>query len=166
MRAPRKPFQPAPKVAPKPRLEGATSLVLALILAGAVIAVGALRGPRSLDPARAPLAKSVTVNLTPQDRARLDDWSEFFACHGLVNSDLVMLATLRANDGQWRPERPIRLELAPSADQPPATPAELAVLDKVTALANGPAAERDRACASAASAEPAAPATPAPETRP
>lgn len=156
MRAPRTPFRPKPKVAPRPKAEGVSALVLAVLAGAFVLGVGSLRAPRSLDPARAPLARTVIVNLNPQDQARLDDWSEFFACHGLVNSNAVMLATLRANNGEWRPERPIRLELAPSADQPPATAQELAILQRVTDLTNAPEGERDRACSS--HADPAAPA--------
>lgn len=158
MRAPRTPFRPKPTTAPKAKAEGVSALILAVGAAALVIGVGSLRAPRSLDPARAPLARTVSVNLNPQDQARLDDWSEFFACHGLVNSNTVMLATLRANNGEWRPERPIRLELAPSADLPPATALELAILQRVTDLTNAPEGERDRACS--AHAAPPAPAAP------
>jgi len=156
MRAPRTPFRPQPKTPARRRVEGASALVLAVALAAAVIGAGALRAPRSLDPARAPLARTVTVNLGPQDQARLDSWAEFFACHGLVNSEAVMLATLRANGEPWRPDRPIRLELAPSADQPPETPAELAILDQASALANAAPEVRDRACSAHAAPPPPA----------
>ena len=158
MRAPRTPFKPTPKVEPKRKVAGLTALGLSLALGAAVIAAGSLRGPRSLDPARAPMARTVTVNLGPQDQARLDDWSEFFACHGLVASPGVMLATLRANGGAWAPDRPIRLELAPSADQPPETPAEQVILDRAIAIANAAPEERDRACSARADPAAAAPA--------
>lgn len=152
MRPPRTPFRPKPTVAPKGKVEGASVLVLAVAAAALVIGVGFLRAPRGLDPARAPLDRAVSVNLNPQDQARLDDWSEFFACHGLVNSSNVMLATVRANHGVWGPGQPIKLDLAPPADLPPATAQELAVLERVTDLTRAPESERDRTCSADAAA--------------
>jgi hypothetical protein len=134
--------------------------LLAVALGGAVIVTGALRGPRSLDAERTRLARTAIVNLGPEDRVRLDDWSEFFACHGLVGSNNLMLATMRANGGDFAPDRPIRLELAPSADLPPPTAAEQAVIEAAAALANAEPGRRDAAC-SAHAAAPAPAAEPA-----
>lgn len=134
---------------------GIAALIVALVLSAAVVGVGVLRRERPLDAGRDARPATVTVNLSAPDRQRLDGWAEFFACHGVV-SDLVMTATLRANgDGAWTPERPIQLELAPSADQPPPTYKELEVLNRVTALTDG---SEDLAAACAAKSEtPAAP---------
>ena len=142
----------------KPAPPGLGLLIAALALSAAVAGVGALRGPRPLDAARDARPDSVVVSLSAQDQQRLDGWDEFFACHGIV-SDLVMTATLRAN-GDWSPDRPIQLELAPSADQPPPTYKELEVLNRVTALTDG-SEDRDAACA--ARTEVPAPAIPASE---
>lgn len=144
---------------PRRAPNGLALLVLAGMLSAAVVGVGALRGPQRLDAARDVRPDRVVVNLSAQDQQRLDGWDEFFACHGLV-SDLVMLATIRFN-GDWKPDRPIQLELAPSADLPPATLKELEILNAVTALTTGPAEDRDRACAARAET----PAPVAPEAR-
>ena len=132
------------RVARRPAPQGAAMLVVAVLLSAAVFGVGALRGPKRLDAARDARPATVVVSLSAQDQQRLDGWAEFFACHGIV-SDLVMTATLRAN-GDWRPDRPIQLELSPSADQPPPTYKEMEVLSRVTALTDG-TEDRDAACA-------------------
>lgn len=128
----------------KPAPQGAAMLVVAVVLSAGVLSAGVLRGPKRLDPARDARPSTVVVSLSAQDQQRLDGWAEFFACHGIA-SDLVMTATLRAN-GDWRPDRPIQLELSPSADQPPPTYKEMEVLNQVTALGDG-AEDRDAACA-------------------
>ena len=161
-RPPRRPTRSARRPMP----DGAGLLLLAVALSAAVWGLGQLRAPRALETVRETRPGLVTVRLGAADRAAIDGWAEFFACHGLVNSELVINATLRANgfaeDPAWRPERPIRLDLAPSADQPRATPAEAAVQERVVALANGPAVDLARACAHPA----AAPAASAAEMRP
>ena len=145
---------------------GVMLLLASAVLSAAVVGIGVLRGPRKLDTARDARPSTLVVNLSAQDRQRLDGWAEFFACHGVV-SDLVMTATLRAN-GEWKPDRPITLELAPSADQPPPTYKELEVLNRVTALTDG-TEDRELACGGAVTeaaedAEPAVEPEPAPET--
>ena len=142
---------------------GISLLMAAVVLSAAVVGVGVLRGPKKLDAARDARPSTVVVNLSEQDRQRLDGWHEFFACHGLARSDLVMIATLRAN-GAWKPDKPITLELSPSADQPPPTYKELEVLNRVTALTDG-TEDRELACGGAVT-DAAEDAQPAPEPEP
>ena len=156
-RRPDAPVAPAPVRKPR-RVGGLLPLGLALVAGGLALAMaygqagGALKEPQAARQTR------ITVRLSSADQQRLDSWAEFFACHSL-RSDQLIVATLRINrfaeDARWRPERPIVIDLAPSADLSRYTPAEMQVLEAVSALGSEalPAACSGRAAPEPASEE-------------
>ena len=141
--------------------EGAVTLAIAALLGAAVLGAGLAAGGGRMDDVKAERSSIMTVRLPAADQARLNSWAEFFACHSL-RSDQLIVATLRINDFEkdqrWRPDREIRVDLAPSADLSRYTPGELEVLREVSTLGSGSAADLAAACTAGPAAEPAAPA--------